>query len=96
MSIINNNSTLIINLPSRFISQTIESEYFVYADYSDYPVYTRHSLREKCTYSEFLWSVFSRPHSDVIQRDTDYLSVFSPNAGKYGPEKLRVWTQFTQ
>ena len=29
------------------------------------------------------------PHSDSIRRDTlnAYLSVFSPNAGKYGPEK---------
>ena len=27
------------------------------------------------------------PHSDWIPRDTKYLSVFSPNAGKYGPEK---------
>ena len=27
------------------------------------------------------------PHSDWIRRDTEYLSVFSPNAGKYGPEK---------
>ena len=26
------------------------------------------------------------PHSDWIRRDTRYLSVFSPNAGKYGPE----------
>ena len=26
-------------------------------------------------------------HSDWIQRDTEYLSVFSSNAGKYGPEK---------
>ena len=25
-----------------------------------------------------------------------YLSVFSPNAGKYGPEKLQTWTLFTQ
>ena len=25
------------------------------------------------------------PHSDWIRRDTPYLSVFSPNAGKYGP-----------
>ena len=25
-----------------------------------------------------------------------YLSVFSPNAGKYGPEKLLIWTRFTQ
>ena len=25
-----------------------------------------------------------------------YLSVFSPNAGKYGPEKLRIRARFTQ
>ena len=46
----------------------------------------------------FFWSVFS-PHSDWIRRDTEYteyLSVFSPNAGKYGPEKLRIRTLFTQ
>ena len=27
------------------------------------------------------------PHFDWIRRDTKYLSVFSPNAEKYGPEK---------
>ena len=27
-----------------------------------------------------------------IRRDTEYLTVFSPNAGKYGPEKLRIQT----
>ena len=27
------------------------------------------------------------PHSDSIRRDTEYLFVFSPNMGKYGPEK---------
>ena len=31
------------------------------------------TLREKCPYSEFFWSVFST------------------NAGKYGPEKLQIW-----
>ena len=31
-----------------------------------------------------------------IQRDTEYLSVFSRNAGKYGPEKLQIRTFFTQ
>ena len=36
------------------------------------------SLREKCLYSEILWSVFS------------------PNAGKDGPEKFRIETIFTQ
>ena len=34
-------------------------------------------------------------HSDWIRRDTEYLFVFSPNAGKYSSEKLRIWTLFT-
>ena len=40
----------------------------------------------KCPNTEFsLVCIF--PHSDWIRRYTPYLSVFSPNAGKYGPEK---------
>ena len=27
------------------------------------------------------------PHLDRIQRDTEYLSVFNPNVGKYEPGK---------
>ena len=43
-------------------------------------------MREKCPNTEFfLVRIF--PHSDRIWRDTEYLSVFSPNVGKYGPEK---------
>ena len=45
-----------------------------------------HTLREKCPNTEFfLVRIFL--HSDWIRKDTSYLSVFSPNAGKYGPEK---------
>ena len=36
------------------------------------------------------------PHSDWIRRDTPYLSVFSPNGRKCGPELLRIRTLFTQ
>ena len=44
------------------------------------------ALREKCPKTKFfLIRIF--PHSEWIRRDTPYLSVFSPNAGKYGPEK---------
>ena len=42
----------------------------------------------------FLVHIF--PHSELIRRNTEYLSVFNPHAGKYGPEKLRVRTLFTQ
>ena len=45
--------------------------------------------RKKCPYSELFWSVFSHIW-------TEYLSVFSPNAGKYGREKLRIRPFFTQ
>ena len=44
------------------------------------------SLCEMCPSTEFfLVCIF--PHSDCIRKDTKYLSVFSPNEGKYGPEK---------
>ena len=36
------------------------------------------------------------PHSDWILRNTPYLYVFSSNAGKCGPEKLRTWKLFIQ
>ena len=36
------------------------------------------------------------PHLDWMRRDTPFLFVFSPNAGKYGQEKLRIRTLFTQ
>ena len=45
-------------------------------------------------FGDFLVGIF--PHLDWIRRDTPYLSVFSPNAGKYGPEKLWIQTFFTQ
>ena len=36
------------------------------------------------------------PHSDWLRRDTEYLSVFSPNAGKYRPEKNSVYGHFSR
>ena len=52
-----------------------------------------------CVKSVRIWS-FSGPyfaaHSDWIWRDTEYLSVFNPNVGKYRPEKLRLRILFTQ
>ena len=54
-----------------------------FADFYDQPY---SPLREKCSNTEFfLVRIF--PHSDWIRRDAEYLSVFNPNAGKYGPEK---------
>ena len=44
------------------------------------------TLRKKCPHKElFLICIF--PHSALIWSDTSYLLVFSPNVGKYRPEK---------
>ena len=58
------------------------------------------TLREKCPNTKF-FLVRILPHSDWIRRNsnlfgTSYLSVFSPNTGKYGPEKTPCWTHFTK
>ena len=45
-------------------------------------------------FSVFLVHVF--PHLDLIRTDTAYLSVFSPNAKKHGPEQLQIRTLLTQ
>ena len=57
------------------------------------------SLREKCPYSEFFWSVFSLIRTEYGEiRSTNVFEFvrISTNAGKYGPEKLKIWTLFTQ
>ena len=59
-----------------------------------YRRYILHSQREKCPYSEFFWSVFSRIRTDY--GEIQYLSVFTPNAGKYGPEKPRIRLHFSR
>ena len=61
-------------------NQIINFNYFIII-FIDAP-----ALREKCPNTElFVVRIF--PHLDWIRRDTLYLSVFSPNAGKYGEEK---------
>ena len=44
--------------------------------------YESYSLHEKCLYSKLFWSAFSRIPTEY----GEYPSVFSPNAGKFGPE----------
>ena len=51
------------------------------------------SLRKKYPNTEFFLVRIFR-HSVWIRRDTSNLSVFSPNAGKYGPEKTPYWDTF--
>ena len=55
-----------------------------------------HILRKRCPYSELFWSVFSSIRTEYGKIDAPHFFVFSPNAGKYGPEKLRRLILFTQ
>ena len=52
-------------------------------------VLLKKTMRERCSYSEFSWSVFSRIWSKYGHLP---ISVFSPDSGKYGTEKLRIRT----
>ena len=57
------------------------------------------SLKTCTTWKVSLFGVILVPilaHLDLIRRDTPYLSTFSPNAWKYGPEYLRIQTLLTQ
>ena len=49
---------------------------------------------KKCPYYEIFSSAFSCIWTK--QRHTEYLSVFSPNTGEYGPGQLQIRKLFTQ
>ena len=52
-------------------------------------------LHENCPNKEFfLVRIFL--HSDWIRRHTEYISVFNPNVGKYGPEKNSAFGHFSR
>ena len=71
---------------SQFISGTIRLK-DIYVKFDEY------SLYEMCPNTEFfLVRIFW--HSHWIRRDTLCLSVFSLNAGKYGPEKTQYLDTF--
>ena len=54
------------------------------------------ALHEKFPYSEFSGPYFSAFGLNTERwRDTQCVSVVSPNVGKYGPGKLRIRTLFT-
>ena len=63
-------------------------------------LYFRQNLFRRTALGVFLIHIF--PHSNRIRRYTEYLSVFSLNAGKYGPEKIRIltllqsWTKYLE
>ena len=48
--------------------------------------FDRERLRKKCPYSKLFWSAFSHIRTEYGERHIQYLSIFSPNAGKLAPE----------
>ena len=62
---------------------------------SVYLSFISHTLREKCPYSEFFWSVFSRIRTEYgeILRTSAYSVQMWENTDQ---KKLRIWTLFTQ
>ena len=65
-------------------------------DLSKIGVKSRKNIQAHCVKSVRIQSFLVRifPHSDWIWGDITYLSVFSPNARKYGPQKLRLQTLY--
>ena len=70
-------------------------------------IFKKHPMRENCPHSEFLWSECEK----IRTRKTLNMDIFhamyaswifalffllSPNPGKYGPDKLQIWTLSTQ
>ena len=60
---------------------------------TEYGEILRISTWKMSVFGKFLVPIFQ--HLDWIRRDTPYLSVFSPNAGKHKPEKLRIGIHLT-
>ena len=56
-------------------------------------IFARLTLRKKCPYLELFWSVLFRIWTEYGEIR---IIVFSQNAEKCGPEKLRIRTLFTQ
>ena len=80
------------NQSTEFFTNQFTVFYMVRIDLS-YVTLTSVTAWKVVVFGIFLVHIF--PHLDWIRKDTEYLSVINPNAGKYGPEKLRVRTLFT-
>ena len=65
----------------RFLSLSFFSMNLHCLCYNSFDKIAQFALRKRCPYLELFWSVFSR-----IRTEYGDLSVFSPNAGKCGPE----------
>ena len=61
--------------------------------YGNKPYFDINTAWKMSSYRVFTVRIF--PHSNSMQRDTEYLSVFSSNVGKYRPEKNSVFWHFS-
>ena len=70
-------------LVTLLIARKIKCSAVVLILFLSFASFHENTLHKKSPYSELFWSKFF-PHSDWLRRDTKYLPLFSPNAGKYG------------
>ena len=76
-------STLFYRIPTAAASVNQQPKLKLNPQHGNLGIFQKLVLREKCPNTEFfLVRIFP-----AFGLNTEYLSVFSPNAGRYGPEK---------
>ena len=79
MNINNVNSLVVLSIFISFLSKSLWYKCLLHMAKT-----LNATLCKNCVFGVNLVRIF--PHLDWMPRYTPYLSVFSPNAGKYGPE----------
>ena len=89
-----------LNFPNKPNHVSFDSKLILFIHFhTSIPVCNKYHTRPSHCLKGSLFGVFLVrifPHFDWIWRDTEYLSVFSLNSEKYGPEKLWIHALFTQ
>ena len=83
-------STLGVLIRGHILPKSFPQEIFIPVNpfYLNLKYFPCKSLREKCPVQIRVFLLVNIcPHSDWIRRDTPHVSLFSPNARKYVPEK---------
>ena len=92
--ILNSRTTLNVHKAFKWVSNCYISLLRLFSFVHLPTQYEKEPIRIWCTvlklsvFRAFLVRIFS--HLNWTRRDTEYLSLFSPNVGKYGIEKLRI------
>ena len=80
---------MVFTLKWLFYWKNVSSQWLLLCD----SLISSYDCRKMSVFGFFMARIL--PNSYWIRKDTPYLSVFSPNARKFGPEKFRIRTLFT-